>query len=275
MSSFGRREFLAGTLAATAGLPSAAAAGRSFEPAETESPTFLVPGLDPAHEGLRVAQLSDLHVGPRTPAALVRAAIDEVNRFEPDLVALTGDFLSFGRREVETMRQVLGGLAAPTFAVLGNHDHWVDPRGARDSLLALGYEVIDNAWTEVRLRGAPLAIVGVGDLLTGNADVARATRGLPARATPLVLAHGPSTARPLAARGRPALCLSGHTHGGQIALPILTPLVVRFLGGERYVRGAYQVGPVHLYVNRGVGMSGLRMRMNCPAEVTLATLRAA
>jgi predicted MPP superfamily phosphohydrolase len=168
------------------------------------------------------------------------------------------------------MRQVLGGLAAPTFAVLGNHDHWVDPRGAREALLDLGYEVIDNAWTTVRLRGAPLAVVGVGDLLTGNADVARATRGLPSRGTPLVLAHGPSTAEPLA-----SLCLSGHTHGGQVALPILTPLVVRFLAGERYVRGAYQVGDVRLYVNRGIGMSGLRMRVNCPAEVTLATLRSA
>lgn len=274
MSSFGRREFLAGTLAAAAGLPSPAAA-RSFDPARAETPTFLVPGLDPAHEGLRVAQLSDLHVGPKTPAALVRSAIDDVNRFEPDLVALTGDFLSFRPREVETMRQVLGGLSAPTFAVLGNHDHWIDPLGARQALLDLGYEVIDNAWTTVRLRGAPLSLVGVGDLLTGNADVARATRGLPAGTTPLVLAHGPSTAEPLAALGRPALCLSGHTHGGQIAVPLLTPVFVRFLAGERYLRGAYQVGPVRLYVNRGIGMSGLRMRVNCPAEVTLATLRSA
>jgi predicted MPP superfamily phosphohydrolase len=277
MSTFGRREFLAGTLAAGAAsaLPGLAAAAREVAPAEPEAPTFLVPGLDPAHEGLRVAQLSDLHVGPKTPPAIVRAALEEVNRFEPDLVALTGDFLSYRRREVDTMRQLLGGLSAPTFAVLGNHDHWVDARGAREALLGLGYEVIDNAWTSIRLRGAPLAVVGVGDITTGNADVALATRGLPARGTPLVLAHGPRTADPLAALGRPALCLSGHTHGGQIAIPILTPLFVRGLMRERYVRGAYQVGPVSLYVNRGIGMSGLRMRVNCPAEVTLATLRAA
>ena len=277
MSTFGRREFLAGTLSAcsAAALPARADAASEADPAESETPTFLVPGLDPAHEGLRVAQLSDLHVGPKTPAALVRAAIEEVNRFEPDLVALTGDFLSFHRREVDTMRQLLGGLSAPTFAVLGNHDHWVDPRGARDALLGLGYEVIDNAWTTIRLRGAPLAVVGVGDLSTGNADVALATRGLPPQGTPLVLAHGPRTAEPLGALGRPALCLSGHTHGGQIAIPILTPLFVRALMHERYVRGAYQVGPVSLYVNRGIGMSGLRVRVNCTAEVTLATLRAA
>jgi predicted MPP superfamily phosphohydrolase len=277
MSTFGRREFLAGTLAAgaAAALPSRVEAAREVAPARAETPTFLVPGLDPAHEGLRIAQLSDLHVGPKTPAALVQAAIEEVNRFEPDLVALTGDFLSFRRREVDTMRRLLGGLSAPTFAVLGNHDHWVDPRGAREALLGLGYEVIDNAWTSIRLRGAPLAVVGIGDLTTGNADVPRATRGLAARGTPLVLAHGPRTAEPLASLGRPALCLSGHTHGGQIAIPILTPLFVRGLMRERYVRGAYRVGPVQLYVNRGIGMSGLRVRVNCPAEVTLATLRAA
>ncbi|HSN92871.1 MAG TPA: metallophosphoesterase [Anaeromyxobacteraceae bacterium] len=277
MSTFGRREFLAGTIAAgaAAAIPARASAARQVAPAVTETPTFLVPGLDPAHEGLKVAQLSDLHVGPKTPPGLVRAAIEEVNRFEPDLVALTGDFLSFRRSEVDTMRQLLGGLAAPTFAVLGNHDHWVDPRGAREALLGLGYEVIDNAWTTIRLRGAPLAVVGVGDLSTGNADVPLATRGLPPQGTPLVLAHGPSTADPLAALGRAALCLSGHTHGGQIAIPILTPLFVRAVLRERYVRGPYRVGPVSLYVNRGIGMSGLRTRVSCPAEVTLATLRAA
>jgi predicted MPP superfamily phosphohydrolase len=220
-----------------------------------------------------VVQLSDLHVGPRTPLSLIRAAIEEANRFEPDLVVLTGDFVSRRREEVQGVRDHLGGLGAPTLAVLGNHDVRVDPRGAAAALRSHGYEVLENAWTTLRLRGAPLTVVGVGDHLTRRDDVPAAVRGLPPGGpAPLVLAHGPRTAEKLAAVGRPALCLSGHTHGGQVNLPILTPLLLASIR-EPYARGLYQLGPVQLYVNRGVGMSGLPFRLNSPPEVTLATLR--
>jgi predicted MPP superfamily phosphohydrolase len=274
---FGRRRFLkgaalVGAAGAVGGLPLAAdAATPNPRPEEV---TFEVPGLDPAHDGLRVAQLSDLHVGSKTPDRVVRAAIEEANRFEPDLVVLTGDYVSRSRREIHAMRDLLGGLVAPTFAVLGNHDVWVDPRGATEALRGHGYEVLENAWTTLTLRGRPYRVGGVGDHLTGRDDVARATKGLPG-ATPLVLAHGPRTADALRRLGRPLVCLSGHTHGGQVNLPILTPLLLATVMRERYVRGLYRLSDVQLYVSRGVGMSGLRLRVNAPAEVTLATLRAA
>lgn len=276
MRVFGRRRFLQGAAVlgaagATGTLPALAAA--SDDALRAERVTFDVPGLDPAHEGLRIAQLSDLHVGPRTPLALIRAAIEEANRFRPDLVLLTGDFVSRRREEIQGLRDHLGGLAAPAVAVLGNHDVWLDPRGTTAALRGHGYEVLDNAWTTVRLRGAPLTVVGVGDHLTRRDDVPAALRGLPAsRATPLVLAHGPRTADKLAAAGRRALCFSGHTHGGQVNLPLLTPLLLRTIR-EPYARGFFRVGDVQLYVNRGVGMSGVPFRLNSPAEVTLATLR--
>ncbi|MGB8933348.1 MAG: metallophosphoesterase, partial [Anaeromyxobacteraceae bacterium] len=168
----GRRTFLKGALlagAATA-LPDVADA-QPVEPRAVEQ-TFHVPGLDPAHDGLRVAQLSDLHVGQRTPTETVAAAIAAVNAFQPDVVLLTGDFLSSRRSELDAMRDQLGGLVAPAVAVLGNHDQWVDPRGAAAVLGEHGYEVLENDWTTLRLRGAPLAIVGVGDHLTRREDVA-------------------------------------------------------------------------------------------------------
>jgi predicted MPP superfamily phosphohydrolase len=271
---FGRRQFLRGALVlgAAGALPVAASA--DAEVPREERVTFEVPGLDPAHDGIRVAQLSDIHVGAKTPPELIRAAIEAANGFEPDLVVLTGDFLSHRRREVADLREQLGGLAAPTVAVLGNHDVWVDPAGATAALRGHGYEVLENAWTTVRLRGAPLAIVGVGDHRTGREDVPRAFAGLPSSATPLVLAHGPRTADAVRALDRPALCLSGHTHGGQIRLPILTPLLLGVFARQPYLRGRFQLGKVQLYVNRGVGMSGIRVRVNAPPEVTLATLRA-
>ncbi len=251
--------------------PAAARAQRGEVVAERV--TFEVPGLDPAHDGLRVAQLSDLHVGPQTSDEVIRCAIEEANRFHPDLVALTGDYLSRKRDELEAMRELLGGLAAPTVAVLGNHDVWIDPKGATAALRLHGYEVLENAWTAVRFRGVRLPIVGIGDHLTRRDDVLLAMRGLPASApTPLVLAHGPRTARKLREMGRPVVCLSGHTHGGQISLPIVTRLFLASLR-EPYVRGRYDLGRVLLYVNRGIGTSGLRVRVSSPPEVTLATLR--
>lgn len=270
-----RRRFLKGAAAlgaagATGGLPTIAVAREPVP--RSERVAFAIPGLDPAHDGLRVAQLSDLHFGPRTPLSLIRAALDEANRFQPDLVVLTGDFLTRRREDVRALREHIGGLAAPTVAVLGNHDVWVDPAGAAAALRGHGYEVLENAWTTVRLRGAPLRLVGIGDHLTRRDDVQASLRGLPASgSTPLVLAHGPRTADKLAALGRTALCLSGHTHGGQVNLPVVTRLLLASMR-EPYARGLYRLGPVQLYVNRGVGMSGISVRVNSPPEVTLATL---
>jgi predicted MPP superfamily phosphohydrolase len=269
-----RRDFLkaaAGLALAGAAVPAAAQDERT----EEERPVFLLPGLDPAHDGLRVAQLSDLHVGPRTPVDLLRDAIDRANAFQPDLVVLTGDYLSRERSGVGLVREQLGGLRAPTVAVLGNHDHWVDPRGAARALAAHGYAVLRNQNTSLTLRGAPFTVVGIDDLMSGQARVADALRGARRDGSRLVLAHGPKTADQLQRAGERILCLSGHTHGGQIRIPLLTPLMLRTIAHEPYDRGLFRLGPVQLYVNRGVGSSVMRLRVNSPPEVTLATLRRA
>lgn len=262
-----------GAAAAAGGAPVLAEAAE--ERVHPERVTFHLPGLDPAHDGLRIAQISDVHVGPATSPDAVRQAVEQANDFDPDLVFLTGDYLSSAPGEVEGVRTLLAGLAAPTVAVLGNHDVTVNPAGTAEALRASGYEVLENAWTRIRVRGVPLPVVGVGDHLTGRADVAAAVRGLPRGAAPVVLAHGPRTADRLRGLDRPLLCLSGHTHGGQINLPIVTPLLLASMR-EPYARGLFRLGPVQLYVNRGIGMSGIiRLRINAPAEVTLATLRRA
>jgi hypothetical protein len=275
MEAFSRRQLLVGGLALGVGLALPGRSRASTGHPRVEEVTLPVPGLDPAHDGLRVAQLSDLHAGYRTPDALIRAAIAQANAGTPDLVLLTGDFVCNDRREVGLMRELMAGLAAPTLAVLGNHDVRTDRQGTAAGLRALGYEVLENAWTRVEVRGAPLAVVGVGDAMTGQEDVPRAVAGLPPGATPLVMAHGPTSADRLRRLRRPLVCLSGHTHGGQISLPFLTPMLFAGVAGEPYVRGRYRLGDVQLYVNRGVGNSGVRVRINSPPEVTLFTLRVA
>ncbi len=274
MRRYGRREFLKGmgALAAAAAVPTAAQASDGAP--RPEHRTFGLPDLRPAHDGLRVAQLSDLHVGPPTPLARIRESIEQANDFDPDLVVLTGDYLCRDHDGVGLMREQLGGLRAPTVAVLGNHDHWVDAQGAAGALESLGYAVLRNQNTSLTLRGERFTVIGIDDLLTRHADPLRALRGA-ARGSRLVLAHGPKTADILARLGRPLLCLSGHTHGGQINIPGLTSVLLKAFVHEPYDRGLFRLGPVQLYVNRGVGNSALRIRVNAPPEVTLITLRVA
>jgi hypothetical protein len=265
-----RREFLLGaaaTAAAAAPLP-VLASGAEVTPEPHE---IVVPDLAPAHDGLRVAQLSDLHVGSLTPVERIRSAIDEANRFRPDLVVLTGDYLTRERGGVSLMREQLGGLTAPTLATLGNHDRWVDPHGAGAALRHLGYGVLVNENTTIMLRGEPFTVIGIDDLWTYSADPPLAMKGA-APGSRLYLAHVPRTADLLANWGKPMLVLSGHTHGGQVNVPLLTP-AIRWIAREPYIDGLYQVGKVQLYVNRGVGNVGMALRLNAPPEVSLLTLR--
>jgi hypothetical protein len=266
-----RREFLKGA-AATAVAGAAGPALAEEDAVRPERREIVLPDLDPAHDGLRVAHLSDLHVGDLTPVGRIRAAIAEANRFRADLVVLTGDYLTRDRLGVGLMKEQLGGFDAPTVATFGNHDRWVDPRGAGAVLEHLGYGVLENENTTLTLRGAPFTVVGIDDLWTRSADPPRAMKGA-APGSRLYLAHVPRTADILRNWGKPMLVLSGHTHGGQVNVPVLTS-VLRWVAREPYDEGLYQVGHVQLYVNRGVGNVGLPIRLNAPPEVALLTLRA-
>ncbi len=226
-------------------------------------------GLHPAHEGLRIAQISDVHLGNGTPARRITEAVQMVNDARPDLVFLTGDYVTHSREPIQRM-PLLAGLRAPVFAVLGNHDHWVDARGVRRAIEALGYTVLQNAHASLTLRGRALSIVGVDDGVSGHADVGRAFHGAPTGGTRLVLAHAPPTADQLPARAD-LICFSGHTHGGQFNVPVATRFFFR-LAGQPYVKGLYQVRGNHLYVNGGLGFGG---RFRARPELAFFSLRAA
>jgi len=272
MRSWSRRDFLKGAAAAAAGAAAVTPSVASSEAVRVEQVEVRVRGLNPAHDGLRVAHLSDLHVGSLTPAECIRTAVAEANRLRADAVVMTGDYLTRERAGVGLMRELLAGIEAPTFATLGNHDRWVDARGAAAALEHLGYAVLENENTTVSLRGEPFTVVGIDDLKTHHADPGRAVAGA-ARGSRLYLAHVPRTADILATWGEPCLLLTGHTHGGQVNIPLLMP-ALRWLAGEPYRAGLYQVGRVQLYVNRGIGNVGLPLRINAPPEVALVTLRA-
>ena len=233
--------------------------------------------LDPRHDGVRIAQLSDIHVGNLTPAAHVRAAVDAANAAAADLIVLTGDYVCWRRQEVELVKDQLAGLRAPrVLAVLGNHDYFVHGSGVASALAGHGYEVLRNRTTVAGVRGAPLAVVGIDDPITRHDDLDAAFAGAPARVTKLVLCHAPERGPELAARGAD-LVLSGHTHGGQIYIRGITDRVMRRIG-LRYRRGKYAMDDrCTLYVTPGVGFSGVTRRVGegTAAEVAVLTLRAA
>jgi hypothetical protein len=235
-----------------------------------------VPDLDPAHEGLTIAHVTDVHVGMMTPRKHIARALAAANAARPELVFLTGDYVCYGKRFVPVMGEALRGFEAGTavVATLGNHDYWTDGDGVARELRANGYTVLKNQHTELRPRGAPLTIVGVDDAVTGHHDPVAAFRGVRRKGTTLMLSHCPEVADYGAEKGA-NLVVAGHTHGGQINVRRVTERVYRRVTNKRYLAGWYLVGDTMLYVNRGVGSSAVPFRAGIEAqsEVAIFTLR--
>lgn len=188
---------------------------------------------------LRIAHLTDQHVGRVTPMKIQELAISMTNEMAPDVVVLTGDFVCHSQVYLEDLRTLLAQFAAPVFAVLGNHDHWSGAAGVRQALARAGVDCLNNANTSITLAGHQrLQIVGLDDAYTGHADVRRATRGLNPALPTLGLSHIAEMAEPLWHHGVP-LVLSGHTHAGQVTVAKLHELSIGKLAGHRYVHGLY------------------------------------
>ncbi len=269
-----RRRFLQ-SLSAVALTPLAARAERRLSGNEYFEVTDVevhLASLDPAHDGLRIVQLSDLHIGNGVPDGRIISAVREVNALKPDLVVLTGDFVTSRRDPLSRVPELLEPLAAPRIAVLGNHDYWSGPREIRSGLERIGVTVLRNENTAVRLRGVDFNVIGIDDSTTQHDDVDMAFAGA-GKASRLVLTHTPNCAAKLPA-WEDVLCLSGHTHGGQWDVPSFTRGIFRTVGQPWY-RGAYGVRGNQLYVNRGLGFGkGTRLpRINSDPELTVVTLR--
>lgn len=236
---------------------------------------FHIPGLDPAHEGLRVAQLSDIHVGQATSDIRIRRAVMAVNASAPDLVFLTGDYVTHSPKPLPRVREVLAGINGPVYVVLGNHDHWVNAPYLREGFERLGYTVLQNEHRVVNVRGAPATVLGVDDGRTRRDDVKATFRGAPTSGTRLVLAHTPPTVEKLPEYAG-LVQFSGHTHGGQFVVRGLTEALFR-RAGQPYIRGHYTVRGNQLYVNQGLGFGfgGPYLRRGTEPEVAFFTLRAA
>jgi uncharacterized protein len=245
---------------------------------------------------LRVAHLTDLHVGRITPFAVQTAAVDMTNAEKPDLVVLTGDFVCHSQLYLDQLVEVVSGFASPVIAVLGNHDHWSGADEVERALRHAGVEVLRNRHTVITLGHQRLQVLGLDDAYTGHARRDEAIKGLRADIPTLGLSHIAEEADGLWRHGVP-LVLAGHTHGGQVTVARLHELALGKIGGHRYVHGLYgsrrakrvapgnahrhptgEVGPPlgAVYVGAGIGSAVMPLRIGDRGkrEVTIFELGA-
>ncbi len=236
------------------------------------------PDLPPALDGLRIAQLSDLHVCAWMPRSLLQEAARLAVAQAPHLIVLTGDYIS-GRRHAERYARIaaesMADLRAPlgVYAILGNHDYEDDPQIVVRAFDRVGIPMLVNAHRRLPVGGDALWLLGVDSARNGQPDLAQALRGVPPDGFKVLLAHEPDYADRVPP-GAAHLQLSGHSHGGQIVVP---GAPVRWLPrmGKKYPRGLYRLGDMTLYTNRGIGAGILPLRHNCPPEITIIHLRRA
>ncbi len=287
MSLLARRKFLQLVTVATAmGGLAMVGDGTIFEanrPQLVSIEVFLA-RLAEAWDGFRIAQLSDFHYDEYFSVIPIRKAVDIINGLHPDLVVLTGDFVTFpigksrhasARRPkaIEPCAQLLAKLHANSeiLAVLGNHDLGADHVMA--VLQSHGISVLRNRSVPLEREGKRLWLCGVDDVLIGKPDLRLALKGIGPDEPVILLAHEPDWAD-YVSRYPVDLQLSGHSHGGQIRLPLIGPPFLPLLA-RKYPWGLRQIGSLALYTNAGIGTIDIPMRLNCPPEVTLITLRSA
>lgn len=223
------------------------------------------PGVD---RPFLIAHLTDIHVGASVPNFYLDRVVELVWRIKPDMVVMTGDYLNHSLSYVARLRRFVGLLPKPLLATLGNHDHWSGADGVIEAIQGGGGEVLQNESVVFAKNGFELPVVGVDDGFTRHDDVKKAFKHIRHPDRALVLNHFPNTADRISETGARVI-LSGHTHGGQIHVPGVTPIVQRMVG-NKYVAGWFGIGESNLYVSAGIGSSMLSFRSGKPALPEIA-----
>lgn len=237
--------------------------------------TIAIPGLGSRFDGMRAVHLSDLHAGLWTDKARLMDVFEKARDLKPDLALITGDFLTKGSDYEQGADDLIAALpilsgTAPIYAVRGNHDHGERETALSEVFAQTGIFELANAIQTIHRAGDMLHIAGVDSISTGHQGLGPVVKAAPTDAPVILLVHEPDMAEFSAPSGKFALQISGHSHGGQINLPFIRRLMLPWMA-EKYPAGLYRVGTMWQYTNRGIGMTHLPFRINCPPEITVYT----
>ena len=282
-----RRQFIQ-RLAITGLLSGGAGAAYALREARTcvvERVEIVPRHLPEAFDGLKIAFLTDTHFGPFVTLSYLHEVVEMTNALIPDVIALGGDYVQRQRVLYPQGNQrhliapgvaALAGLRAPLgcYAVLGNHDHKVSAMLTRRALQENGFIELTNTRIALERGGARLTVCGVDDLRTGKPDLRRALGNHGTDEACILLTHNPDIVQKIR-DPRVDVVLSGHTHGGQVVLPLVGAPFTASRYGQKYRAGLVQGPTARVYVSRGVGTIGLPIRWDAPPEITLITLRVA
>ena len=274
-----RRQFLTGLAAAPLiGISATSAYARLIEPynysiTETD---VLIRNLPYAFEGFRITQLTDVHHSRMVSMDRIERVVSLAQSTNADLIALTGDYTTTYRRYIEPCAEMLGRLQAPegVWAVLGNHDHYTDAELTTRALERHHIKVLNNQNTSLSRRSERIQLAGIDDWSWAGTDWTRALHGLEPQTATVLLSHQPAVLD-LEEAQRFSLVLSGHTHGGQINLPLLGAPARFFTEELKYARGLFRRGTTQLYVSSGTGVIGLPVRFGVRPEIAVLRLRRA
>jgi len=252
-------------------------AGKWLDPRgfEARYERVCIANLPAPFHGLKLAHLSDFHCGAYMSESAALRVLERAWEDEPDLVALTGDFVEYHPEEIRQIIEPLKQMPAPPlgiYAVLGNHDYMMGKDEAIvQALREANVRCLRNESIRLEKDGQGIWLTGVEDHWRGTIDFHAALSSITTNEPRILLCHTPDVIGHARDHGY-ALMLSGHTHGGQWVLPMLGPAKIYSLNGKDFIGGSVQVGPTRLHVSRGIGMATLPLRINCPPEFTILTL---
>lgn len=235
--------------------------------------TLPIRGLHPALEGFRIVQLSDFHLYPYTQIGFLRQVIAEATALQPDLIVLTGDYVTLDAEAIHELAPALAGLNARhgVYAVLGNHDLWTNRHMIEAGFAQERLPLLVNERVPISVGAGRLHLAGLDDGWSGQADLRTALEGAPLDEPVLLLVHEPDLFDQYVQDPRVVIQLSGHSHGGQVRITSGKPRILPYLG-RKYEQGLYQVNGAWLYTNRGLGYTSVPVRINCSPEITEITL---
>jgi uncharacterized protein len=272
-----RRSFINKGLLGGAGIATAGILGESYQNSfdlKVTKHDIAIKDLPDEFDGFRIVHITDPHNSIYMKFSYLEHAFEIAQKLAPDLFVLTGDYVTARVRDIPPVMKLIGALKAPCgkVGVLGNHDHWTDEKVVRKYLHKSGVEELTNKNTIIRRNGAGICMAGVADFWNERTDNKAAFAGVPAGMPRIFLVHNPDYVECMPGEFRIDLTLSGHTHGGQVVLPVIGAPFPNSRYGQKYLSGMVQAPHCRVYVSRGIGFVRVG-RINCPPEIPVFTLR--